>query len=142
MKMVKKPEENTLNFSDDESMDEGNFIDDSEEESSINVYRKLDPHNLEHYNRFPNQTRNPISAVYEDDEMYFGEEDSQPELYIPEDRESVHFENFSGFEKSIKKFYNLLKNFENIDHPFFDSIAYGLMHKVAEGKINLKQLKN
>ena len=142
MKMVQKPEENTLNFSDDESMDEGNFIADSEEESSINVYRKLDPHNLEHYNRFPNQTRNPISAVYEDDEMYFGEEDSQPELYIPEDRESVHFENFSGFEKSIKKFYNLLKNFENIDHPFFDSIAYGLMHKVAEGKINLKQLKN
>ena len=140
--MVKKPEENTLNFSDDESMDEGNFIADSEEESSINVYRKLDPHNLEHYNRFPNQTRNPISAVYEDDEMYFGEEDSQPELYIPEDRESVHFENFSGFEKSIKKFYNLLKNFENIDHPFFDSIAYGLMHKVAEGKINLKKLKN
>lgn len=142
MKMVQKPEENTLNFSDDESMDEGNFIADSEEESSINVYRKLDPHNLEHYNRFPNQTRNPISAVYEDDEMYFGEEDSQPELYIPEDRESVHFENFSGFEKSIKKFYNLLKNFENIDHPFFDSIAYGLMHKVAEGKINLKKLKN
>ena len=142
MKMVKKPEENTLNFSDDESMDEGNFIADSEEESSINVYRKLDPHNLEHYNRFPNQIRNPISAVYEDDEMYFGEEDSQPELYIPEDRESVHFENFSGFEKSIKKFYNLLKNFENIDHPFFDSIAYGLMHKVAEGKINLKKLKN
>ena len=142
MKMVQKPEENTLNFSDDESMDEGNFIADSEEESSINVYRKLDPHNLEHYNRFPNQTRNPSSAVYEDDEMYFGEEDSQPELYIPEDRESVHFENFSGFEKSIKKFYNLLKNFENIDHPFFDSIAYGLMHKVAEGKINLKKLKN
>lgn len=142
MKMVQKPEEKTLNFSDDESMDEGNFIADSEEESSINVYRKLDPHNLEHYNRFPNQTRNPISAVYEDDEMYFGEEDSQPELYIPEDRESVHFENFSGFEKSIKKFYNLLKNFENIDHPFFDSIAYGLMHKVAEGKINLKKLKN
>ena len=142
MKMVQKPEEKSLNFSDDESMDEGNFIADSEEESSINVYRKLDPHNLEHYNRFPNQTRNPISAVYEDDEMYFGEEDSQPELYIPEDRESVHFENFSGFEKSIKKFYNLLKNFENIDHPFFDSIAYGLMHKVAEGKINLKKLKN
>ena len=140
--MVKKPEENTLNFSDDESMDEGNFIADSEEESSIKVYRKLDPHNLEHYNRFPNQTRNPISAVYEDDEMYFREEDSQPELYIPEDRESVHFENFSGFEKSIKKFYNLLKNFENIDHPFFDSIAYGLMHTVAEGKINLKKLKN
>ena len=140
--MVKKPEENTLNFSDDESMDEGNFIADSEEESSINVYRKLDPHNLEHYNRFPNQTRNPISAVYEDDEMYFGEEDSQPELYIPEDRESVHFENFSGFEKSIKKFYNLLKSFENIDHPFFDSIAYGLMHTVAEGKTNLKKLKN
>ena len=142
MKMVQKPEEKTLNFSDDESMDEGNFIADSEEESSINVYRKLDPHNLEHYNRFPNQTRNPISAVYEDDEMYFGEEDSQPELYIPEERESVHFENFSGFEKSIKKFYDLLQNFENIDHPFFDSIVYGLMHKVAEGKINLKKLKN
>ena len=40
--------------------------------TDISCYRKLDPHNLEHYNRFPNQTRNPISAVYEDDEFRRG----------------------------------------------------------------------
>ena len=39
--------------------------------------------------------------VYEDDEMYFGEEVKQPELYAPENRESVEFGQFSGLEKSV-----------------------------------------
>ena len=34
---------------------------------------------------------------------YFYGEDSQPELYAPEDRNSVTFDKFEGFENSIKK---------------------------------------
>lgn len=50
----------------------------------VNLYRKLDPENINHYNKFPNQTRDPRAAVYEDDEMFFGTENTQPELYNPE----------------------------------------------------------
>ena len=71
--------------------------------------------------------------------MYSGEDDTQPEFYIPEDRENVNFDNFTGFEKSVKKFYNSLLNFENTGNPFFDAIVYSLMHTVAEKKIYLKE---
>ena len=54
--------------------------------------------------------------------MYFGDEDTQPELYAPENRESVEFDKFVGFEKSVKKFKDTLQNFGNSDDPFFDSI--------------------
>ena len=44
--------------------------------------------------------------------MYLGEgKHSQPELYALEDRDSVEFDNFSGFEKYIKKFKDNLKNY-------------------------------
>ena len=59
--------------------------------------------------------------------------------YIPEVRENVNFDNFTGFEKSVKKFCNLLRSFENSDNSFFDAIVYGLMHTVAKKKINLKE---
>ena len=59
--------------------------------------------------------------------------------YIPEVRENVNFDNFTGFEKSVKKFRNLLRSFENSDNSFFDAIVYGLMHTVAKKKINLKE---
>ena len=41
--------------------------------------------------------------VYEDDGMFFGTEDTQPELFAPENREHVEFDKFEGFEKSVKK---------------------------------------
>ena len=97
----------TIHFSDDaETIDDNNSINDSEEiTDDISFYRNLDPHNADHYNKFPNQTHDPVSAVYGDDEMYFGEEDPQPELYAPEGIDNVKFDDFSGFEKSIKKFF-------------------------------------
>ena len=44
----------------------------------VSFYRKLDPENIDHYNKFPNQTFDPRVVVYEDDEMFFGTEDTQP----------------------------------------------------------------
>ena len=97
----------------------------------VSFYRKFDPENVDHYNKFPNQT----VAVYEDDEMFFGTEDQQPELYEPQNREDVEFDKFVGFEESIKKFKETLQSFENTDNPFFDSIVFGLMFKITEGNV-------
>ena len=77
-----------LVFSDDEmeedssTEEDSNFIDDSlEEEDDRNFYRDLN--NRENYQRFANQTRNPIEVVNEE---YYGEYD-MPELFDPENRE-------------------------------------------------------
>ena len=117
----------------------------------VSFYRKFDPENIDHYNTFTNQTRDPKVAVkfdpenidhcdtseftnqtrdprvviYEDDEMFFGTEDTQPQLYDPEDRENVEFDKFDGFEKSVKKFKETLQNFKSSDNPFFDLITFG-----------------
>ena len=74
----------------------------------ISFYKKLDPENIDHYNKFPNQTRDPWVAVHENEEMFFGTEDIL-ELYAPENRESVEFDKFKGFEKSVN---NLKIHFE------------------------------
>ena len=42
--------------------------------------------------------------------------DAQPELYEPEDREQIEFGKFTGFEKSVKKFKETLKNFKGSDN--------------------------
>ena len=48
------------------------FIDDSEQPmEDVSFHRKLDPGNIDDYIKFPNQTRDPWVAVYEDDEMFF-----------------------------------------------------------------------
>lgn len=87
-----------LEFSDDEKTSgEADFIDDSEQPmEDVSFYRKLDPENIDHYNKFPNQTLDPRDAVYEDNEMFFGTEDTQPELYDPQDRETVESDKFEG----------------------------------------------
>ena len=132
---------NTIHFSDDEeTIDGNNFIIDSEEiTDDVIFYRNLGPQNADHYNKFPNQTRDPVSVVYDDDEMYFDEEDLQPELYAPEGVDNVKFDDFSGFEKSIKKFYNTLKNFEDSDNQFFDAVIYRLIYKYLERNLLRKK---
>ena len=87
-----------------------NFIDDTEQpREDISFYRKLVPDNLDHYYKFPNQTSGPRVAAYEEDEMYFGTEDQQPDFYAPENGDNVEFDKFAGFEKSVKKFMEMLK---------------------------------
>ena len=133
----------TINFSDDEKADQDeNFIDDSEQPmEDVSFYRKFDPENIDHHNKFPNQTGDPRVAVHEDDEMFFGTEDQQPELYAPENSENVEFNKFVGFEKSVKKLKETLQNFDNTDNPFFDSIVFGLMFKITKGKVLEKKIK-
>ena len=37
----------------------------------------------------------------------------QTELYAPENRDFAGFDKFAGFEKSVKKFRETLKNFDD-----------------------------
>ena len=79
-----------------------NFIDDTDQQGEdVNFYKELDPENIQDYPKFLNNTKNPKEAVYKDEEPYFGKEDTQPELYDPEDRNFVDFEQFDGFQKSF-----------------------------------------
>ena len=81
-----------------------NFIVDSEQpREDVSFYRKFDLNNSNHYHKFPNQTIDPRIAMYKNDELYFDEEDQQPELCGPENRDSAESDKFSGFEKSVKK---------------------------------------
>ena len=99
---------------DDEKINDemDDFIDDSEQPSEgVSLYRKLDPENINDYYKFPNQTRDARVAVYEDDEMLFGTEDTQPELYAPRSRENVKFDKFNSYEKIVKIFMNTLQKF-------------------------------
>ena len=53
------------------------FIDDGDQQQDdVSFYRQLDPENIEHYHKFPNQTTNPKEAIYEDDEPYCGSEET------------------------------------------------------------------
>ena len=70
--------------------------------------------------------------------MHFAEEDPQSELYPPEGID-VRFDDFSEFEKSIKKFYNTLRNFEDGDSQFFDAVLYGLIYKYLERNLLRKK---
>ena len=73
--------------------------------------------------------------MHKDDKPYFGEEDTQTELYAPENRDFVGFDKFAGFEKSVKKFRETLKNFDDSEQSFFDAIIYSAMFYKSEGKI-------
>ena len=134
-----------LIFSEDEEMtnyEMDGFIDNSNQQrESVSLYRQVespnqtrDPQNLNNCSKFLNQTRDPHVATYEDDEPFYGTHDTQPELYSSENRESIEFDNFVGYEKKLKKFKETLKNFDSSDNPFFDSIIYGLMFYLTEGK--------
>ena len=96
-----------LNFSDEEQTnDKMDFIDDpvqmSEGES---FYRNADLSNKDNYNKFPNQARDPRSAVSEDHKMFFGVEDTQTELYQPENRGTVKLD----FLMALKSLLSPLK---------------------------------
>ena len=113
-----------------------NFIDDNDQqEKDVSFYRQLDPENFEDYPKFPNSTKNPKVAVYEDEEPSFGEENTQPKLHDPDDRNFVDLDEFDGFEKSVKKFKGTLKNFKDSENSFFDALIYSLMFCESEGEI-------
>ena len=83
----------------DEINNVGDFIDDAHQQREVlSFYRHLEPE------KFPNQTRNPEEAVSEDNDPFFGTEDTQPELYNPTDRKFVMFNKFKEFKNSVKSF--------------------------------------
>ena len=135
---IDESQQNEINFSDND--DDGkteqdeDFIDDTEQPmEDLSFYRTFDHENIDQYNKFPNQTRDPKDAVYEDDGMFFGTEDTQPELFAPENSEHIEFDKFEGFGKSVKRFKDTL--FKNSDNPFFDSTLHSVMFKISEGNI-------
>ena len=67
--------------------------------SVLSFYRNVD--SIDECNKFPNQTSDPRSAVYEDHEMFLGVDDTQPGLYASENREILNFDLFKGSEKSV-----------------------------------------
>ena len=109
------------------------FIDDSKQSmEDANFYHRLDPNNINNSYKFQNQIRDPILATYEDNVLFYGNENPQPELFAPVDRCGVELDKFDGSDKLIKKFKANLNIFEETDNPFFDSILY---------KIALKNVK-
>ena len=119
-------------FSDEEGEinNVGDFIDNThQQKEGGSFYRRLEPE------KFPNQTRSPEEAVYEDNDSFFGTEGTQPELYNPTDREFITFDKFKEFENSVKKFKKTLKYFNDSDNSFFDAIIYGIMFCKSEGKV-------
>ena len=107
------------------------FIDDTDQQrEGLSFHRQLDP-------KFSNKGRNLKEGIYEDDQPFFEKEDTQPELYEPQNRDLVNFNKFSGLEKSVKKFDETFKNFEdsNSENPFFDAVIYGIMFYKSEEKI-------
>lgn len=100
--------DNFLVFSDEEedtvTDDINDFIDDTPIEEDVSFYRGGSPFDINGHPKFNGQSRNPLKAIYADDELNYGHEDQQPELYAPEDRNFVTFDKFEGFEKSIERF--------------------------------------
>ena len=103
------------------------FLDDCPiEEEFVSYYRGTNPLDIRDYPRFHGQTRNPIDAVFSANENYFGN-DEQPELFAPENIESVHFNRFEWFERAAPIFRNTLVNFTNTENYLFISVIYWLM---------------
>ena len=133
-------EDGPLVFSDNEEEEkitdeQDNFIDNGpQSDEDVSFYRQLDHANLDDYPKFHGQTRKPIKAICEDDTPFYDHGDQQPELYTPEDRESISFDKFEGSEKSIKKFKKTLKKFDGGRNQLFDAVIYGIMYYRCDGE--------
>ena len=128
-----------LDFSDededDQVIDEVDFIDDNEhQKEDVSFYRNIDLKNIDKYNKFSNQAKDPRSAIYEDGEIFFGVDDTQSLLRVPKNREMVDFDFFEESKRSVFNFEKTLQNFERGEKSFFNLIVYGLMSKKKEGK--------
>ena len=54
---------------------------------------------------------------------------------MPVGTENAEFDNFSGYEKVVKKFHSSLRNFKESENPFFDSIIYGLIYNYIKNTL-------
>ena len=90
---------------DDEFIDDS--IDENNEQTDEIFYQKME--NRKQYVKFLNQTIYSIKTIYENHADFFGEEDL-PELFDPEDREQVEFNEFHS-AKTFKKIQRKLFEF-------------------------------
>ena len=72
--------------------------------------------------------------------MFFRVDDTQLDLYAPENRGIIDFDFFKRSEKSVSDFKKTLQNVDGEgENSFFDSVIYGLMSRKIEGKKNKKR---
>ena len=71
------------------------------EERNASFYRSVN--NLENYFLFSGQTKNPVELTTRENIDQFGD-DNQPELFDPEDREKVEFDEFENHKSERSKF--------------------------------------
>ena len=128
---------------DDQVIDEIDFIDDNEhQKEDVSFYRNIDLNDIDKYNKFSNQAKDPRSAIFEDGEIFFGVNDTQPLLHVPKNREVVDFDFFEKSEKSVFNFKKTLQNFERSKNSFFNLIVYALMSKKKRRKSKNQKEKN
>ena len=111
-----------LVFSDDEedmltTSDNRLSIDDSSEQAEDRSFYR-DISNREHYPQFLNQTHDPVEAVKEPAQEFYGGED-MPEMYDPEKREDIDFNLFDTDHDRAMHFKNSLVCFSDVENHFF-----------------------
>ena len=105
-------------------------LEDDGELQEPSFYRSVD--NLARSVKFANQITNPEEVVDESEDEYFGEDD-MPELFDPEIRENVEFDEFSSASDKSNVFKNSLLRFPNVDNQFVYAVIYGIMHYKING---------
>ena len=98
-------------------------------DEGVSLFTQLDN------NQLHNQTKSLHDDVFENDYSLYETEDVQPELNNHVIRDSVTFDKFAGFEKSVEKFKKTLKNFGNRENQFFDALIYGILFYKSNGQI-------
>ena len=74
------------------------FIESEASVSNISFYREIN-----NMNRFPNQSKNPQNAIFEQDYPLCETGDLQPELCDPISRNLVVFDRFESYEKYVER---------------------------------------
>ena len=122
-----------LEFSYDEKTNvEAGFIDDSEQPmEDVSFYRKLDPENIDHYNKFPNlipgllcmktmkcflvlKTHNLNCMICKIEKLL--------NLISLREKSKKYYEKGKCYKRFVKKFMETFTNFKNSENPFFVSI--------------------
>ena len=126
-----------LVFSDDEedmvtTTDDRQFIYHSGKQAEDRSFYR-DINNREHYPRFINQTRDPVEAVNEPAEEFYGDDD-MAEMYDPEKREDIDFDLFDLDHDRAMRFKNCLVCFSDVENHFYDAIIFGIMYDKLKGQ--------
>ena len=125
---ITEAEEQEIDFYFDSEDDE--FFVENNEQTNESLYYNLA--NKEQYVNSLNQTTNPIKK-FDDNHTDFFDKDDLPELFDPEDREQVEFNEFDSAKTRSKKFKESLLNFSDVENNFFYAVIYGIMHKKLNG---------